>query len=81
MVVSLTNSQGRVYGIMRNGLIMIVPAYDSANGRSLCLEFEHLSGDHVAQNCQCVEESCRIWTEDRFGTLVSGHSLSYMGSN
>jgi len=34
MVVSLTNSQGRAYGIVRNGLIMIAPAYDSANGTS-----------------------------------------------
>jgi len=32
MVVSLTNSQGRAYGILRNGLIMIASAYDSAEG-------------------------------------------------
>jgi len=33
-----------------------------------------MSGDHVAQNVQCVEESCRTWTDDRVGTLVSGNS-------
>jgi len=74
MVVSLTNSQGRAYGILRNGSIMIAPAYDSAHGRSVCLWFEHLSGNCVAQNCRCVEDSCKIWTEDRVGTLVSGNS-------
>ena len=74
MVVSLTNSQGRVYGILRFGLIMITPAYDSIDGRSVCLEFEHRSGDRMAQNYQCVEESCRMWTKDRVETLVSGNS-------
>ena len=81
MIVSLTRAQGRRYGILRNGLIMIAPAYDSAKGISLYLRFEHMSGDHVAQNCRYVEESCRTWMEDRAGTLVSGNSWSYMGSN
>jgi hypothetical protein len=35
----------------------------------------------VAQNCRCVEESCRTWMEDRVGTIMSGNSWSYMGSN
>jgi len=35
----------------------------------------------VAQNCPCVEESCRTWTEDRVGILVSCDSWSSMGSN
>jgi len=76
MVVSLSNSQDRTYGILRNRLIMIAPAYDSAEGSSLCLMFEHMSGDRVAQNCLCVDESCRTWTEDRVGILVSGNSYS-----
>jgi hypothetical protein len=79
MVVSLTNSQCGAYGFLRNQLIMIAPADDSADGRSLWLKLEHRSGDCMAQNCRCVEESCRIWMEDRVGTLVSGNSRSYMG--
>jgi hypothetical protein len=74
MVVSLTNSQGREYGILRFVLVKNAPAYGAIDVRSVCLEFEHLSGDRVAQNCQSVEESCRIWTKDRVGTLVSGNS-------
>jgi len=81
MVVSQTNTLGRTYGILTNGLILIALAYDSSEGSSLCLSFEHMSGDHVEPNCQWVEESCRIWTEDRVGTLVSGNCWSYMGSN
>jgi len=74
IVVLVTYSQDWTYGILRNGLIMIVPVYDSAEACSLCLKFEHLSGDRVAKNCRCVEESCRPWTEDRVRTLVGGNS-------
>jgi len=72
MVILLTNSQGWTYGILANGMIMVAHAYDSAEGSSLCLVFEHRRGDGVAQNCRCVEESCRTWMEDRVGTLLSG---------
>jgi len=74
MVVSLSNSQDWTYGILRNRMIMIAPAYDYAEGSSLCLYFEHMSGDRVAQNCWCVDEYCRTWMQDRVGTLVSGNS-------
>jgi len=33
----------------------------------------------VAQKCQCGDESCRTWMEDRVGTLVSGNSYSQHG--
>jgi hypothetical protein len=60
---------------------VIAPAYGSAEGSSLWLQFEHMSSDGVVHNCRCVEESCRTWTEDRAGTLLSGNTWSYMGSN
>jgi len=76
MIVSLSYSQDRTYGILRNRLIMIAHACDSAEGGSFCLLFEHMSGDRVAQNGRWVDESCRTWTEDRVGTLLSGNSYS-----
>jgi len=80
LVVSPTNSLDRTYGILRNGLIIITHLYDSAQRSSSCVQFEHMSGNRGAQNCRCVDESGRIWTEDRVGTLVSANSWSCMGS-
>jgi len=60
MVVSLRNSQGQIYGVVRNGLNIIAPAYDITKGSSLCLEFEHISGDCTAQNRQCDEVSAEL---------------------
>jgi len=73
---------------LRNGLIVIAHEYDSAEDGSLslsfkhmCIKFKHRTGDGVAQNCRCVEESCTTWTEDRAGILLSGNTSSYLGSN
>jgi hypothetical protein len=76
MVVSLSNSQDRTHGILRNMLLMIAPAFNSKEDYSLCLYFEHRSGDRVAQDRRCVDESCMTWMEDRVGTLVSDKGYS-----
>jgi hypothetical protein len=81
VVVLLTNFHDQPAGILRNRLIMITPASDSAKGSSIHLWLNHISGDCGAPNHWCFEEFCRSWTEDRVGTLVSGNRWSYMGSN